>query len=296
MKPSCEANETQSALAAPAPWYAEHLARNFLVLALLAAVDHLVLKPWVAARCTKAKDVSSTRWFFLHALANLFVCATALTSIYVVLTDPVHALDGRPGRHTDRSLFGDASVWPLTIINSVHVYHMVGGFQLSAADYFHHLLFIPTLGFPGQVYLWGSLGNFEAFFISGLPGGIDYAMLGMQKVGLLDHMVEKRVNAALNAWVRMPGILVSTVLCYQAWLLGTHIVPTWAVVLQLVLPPYNAIYFGKQATANYAVHYMLNLFGQDELIRDRLEMRTSKSTGTEVMAWKDALGVPQRGS
>ena len=41
---------------------------------------------------------------------------------------------------------------------------------------------------------------------------------------------------------------------------------------------------------------MLNLFGQDELIRDRLEMRTSKSTGTEVMAWKDALGVPQRGS
>ena len=149
MKPSCEANETQSALAAPAPWYAEHLARNFLGLALLAAVDHLVLKPWVAARCTKAKDVSSTRWFFLHALANLFVCATALTSIYVVLTDPVHALDGRPGRHTDRSLFGDASVWPLTIINSVHVYHMVGGFGLSSADYFHHLLFIPTLGFPG---------------------------------------------------------------------------------------------------------------------------------------------------
>lgn len=31
----------------------------------------------------------------------------------------------------------------------VHVYHMIGGFRLSAADYFHHLLFIPALGFPG---------------------------------------------------------------------------------------------------------------------------------------------------
>ena len=42
--------------------------------------------------------------------------------------------------HVDRSFFGSASVWPLTIINSVHVYHMAGGFNLSSADYFHHLL------------------------------------------------------------------------------------------------------------------------------------------------------------
>ena len=54
--------------------------------------------------------------------------------------------------------------------------------------------------------------------------------------------------------------------------------------------------FGKQATANYAVHYMLNLLGQDELIKSRIEQRTSATTGTEIMAWKDALSVPQRGS
>jgi len=48
--------------------------------------------------------------------------------------------------------------------------------------------------------------------------------------------------------------------------------------------------------ANYAVHYMLGLLGQDELIRERIEQRTSYTTGQEVMAWKDALGVPQRGS
>ena len=39
-------------------------------------------------------------------------------------------------------------------------------------------------------------------------------------------------------------------------------VPTWALALQLLLPPYNALYYGKQAVANYAVHYMLDLIGQ----------------------------------
>ena len=56
------------------------------------------------------------------------------------------------------------------------------------------------------------------------------------------------------------------------------------------------LYFGKQACANYAVHYMLTLLNQDELIKARIEQRTSVTTGTEVMAWKDALSVPQRGS
>ena len=82
------------------------------------------------------------------------------------------------------------------------------------------------------------------------------------------------------------------------------------------------MYFNKQAVANYAVHYMLNLLGQapplpgptptsarslmseapsplvrqDELIRKHIEQRTSFSTGEEVMSWKDAVSVPQRGS
>ena len=94
--------------------------------------------------------------------------------------------------------------------------------RLSGADYFHHLVFIPTIAFPGQVFRWGALGNFQAFFISGLPGGLDYCMLGLQKVGMLNAMTEKRVNANLNTWLRTPGILTSTVLLYQALKLGRY--------------------------------------------------------------------------
>ena len=41
---------------------------------------------------------------------------------------------------------------------------------------------------------------------------------------------------------------------------------------------------------------MLDLLGKDELIKKHIEQRTSWTTGYEGMSWKDACGVPQRGS
>lgn len=88
--------------------------------------------------------------------------------------------------------------------------------RLGPADYFHHFLFIPTISFPGQYYKWGPLANFQAFFISGMPGGIDYFLLGLLKLGLISPLFEKRINSNLNVWLRVPGILLSTMLMYQA--------------------------------------------------------------------------------
>merc|ERR1719272_1282402 len=179
----------------------------------------------------------------------------AFNSMRAVLADTFYALDA--SHHPDTSPFGAGTQWPLTIINSVHVYHMIGGFRL---------------------------------------GPIDYFLLGLLKLGLISPLFEKRVNSNLNVWLRVPGILLSTMLMYQAVLYGQHQVPLWACILQIVLAPYNALYFGKQASANYAVHFMLDLLGKDELIKTHIEQRTSWTTGYEVMSWKDACGVPQRGS
>ena len=114
-------------------------------------------------------------------------------------------------------------------------------------------------------------------------------------LSLVDKVdVENKGTAAYKAPELADDFVKLTV--RQALLLDMHVVPRWAVYLQLGLPLYNACYFGKQAVANYAVHYMLGLLGQDELIRQRIEQRTSYITGEEVMAWKDAVAVPQRGS
>ena len=43
--------------------------------------------------------------------------------------------------------------------------------ECSAADYFHHLLFVGVLCPFGLVCDWGVLQNSVAFFLCGLPGG-----------------------------------------------------------------------------------------------------------------------------
>jgi hypothetical protein len=43
-----------------------------------------------------------------------------------VILDPMNAVDGNV--YSDYTIFGTASPIPLTIVNAVHIYHMVGGF------------------------------------------------------------------------------------------------------------------------------------------------------------------------
>ena len=172
-----------------------------------------------------------------------------LNCLYTSFSDPYNAANAV--KYPDDSAFGESSAWPLTIVNAAHVYHMLGGFSLSSADYFHHFLFIPLLGFPGQVLKWGPVQPAGAFFISGLPGGLTYLMLGLVKLGWFTSIKEKRVTANLNSWVRVPGILITAFLCYQSCIYGNHSLPSsWWMLPSMLLGPFNALYYNKQAVAN----------------------------------------------
>ena len=56
-------------------------------------------------------------------------------------------------------------------------------------------------------------------------------------------------------------------------------------MLQLLLPPWNALYYCKQSVANFAVHHMLTIYSEDKHIADRIKMRTSKLTGDRRLVW-----------
>ena len=71
---------------------------------------------------------------------------------------------------------------------------------------------------------------------------------------------------------------------------------SWASQKDLRSKPEKLRRGSKEREESSGSPYMLDLLGQDEIIKSRIEQRTSLTTGTEVMAWKDALSVPQRGS
>jgi hypothetical protein len=47
---------------------------------------------------------------------------------------------------------------------------------------------------------WTRTVNAVNFFICGLPGGLDYFLLSLVKLGLIDKIVEKRANL----WLQVP--------------------------------------------------------------------------------------------
>ena len=103
----------------------------------------------------------------------------------------------------------------------------------SSRLYFCLSIFVSTL----------SLSLSLCYHPQGFPGGLDYFMLGLTKMGVMDRLQEKSVNASVNAWIRGPGCTICAAWFWAAWRAGKMEVPTIAILVNIVLTFYN----GKQA-------------------------------------------------
>ena len=74
-------------------------------------------------------------------------------------------------------------------VSAIHLYHCVA-FPLTASDIFHHLVFVSILCGLGILFkqTGGIANNFGCFFLSGLPGGLDYILLVLKAHGRLGKM------------------------------------------------------------------------------------------------------------
>ena len=60
----------------------------------------------------------------------------------------------------------------------------------------------------------GPLMNFNNFFMCGLPGGLDYAMLFAVKHGWMSPLREKQYNSSINVWCRTPFLVITASFAY----------------------------------------------------------------------------------
>ena len=145
--------------------------------------------------------------------------------------------------------------WPTCIVIAMHLYHMLS-FKLDSNDYFHHLLFVPTIGGINFVYPLGPLCNVLCFFISGLPGGVDYMLLAYVKMGKISAYTEKRINCSINTWLRAPGINVFCVLALCAWVNPPKEADPpagWCFLPVVCLAYFNGQYYAQRVVGNYYI-------------------------------------------
>jgi hypothetical protein len=169
--------------------------------------------------------------------------------VYMSFYDPVNAMNSLV--YPDSwSPFSPASLSAVAMVNAIHVYHVVM-FKLNSTDRFHHLLFIPLVGFPGQYYDWGALRSLLTFCISGFPGGIDYVNLVLFKVGKMSKERQKYYCMNLNTWIRGPLIVMCVFMQYMSILYGKNTVPLPANLLVGSLALFNGLFYLQSSTKSY---------------------------------------------
>jgi len=226
-----------------------------LVLAVLALYHQLVAKG------------KPGEWFETHAVANAITVIFCLPGMFLWLQDPIAIVlendDNRPPHvlgtnwTSISTLFHPNNQWAILTIDAIHTYHCLA-FDLSGQDIFHHFLFVPIIGVFGAFFVgMGPIRNVVCFFISGLPGGIDYVCLVLVKRGKLSKFFQKRLSSKINLLIRGPGIgVLLPATCYLGMLYSPDV--TWSFVAKTsfvaAFCAYNGLYYMEMAIKNYQMH------------------------------------------
>ena len=185
------------------------------------------------------------KYYLIHFINNLFITFYTYPNVIQSFTDLFN--------------YSNYITNPQTIIITValHVYHVVIYFnKLRFDDWLHHILMILIVVPLGVLLDTGSLLGLGLFFITGLPGGIDYLLLFLVKNNVIDKLVEKKINTYLNIWIRCPGCVIHAtmstmvILKISASLSLIKIIGSFICTLIIF---WNGVYFMNQIVQNYAI-------------------------------------------
>ena len=147
-------------------------------------------------------------------------------------------------------------------IFSIHYYHIFYYFfKLRFDDWLHHILMI-FVALPLSLQLDnGAILSHSVFFLTGLPGAIDYSLLALTRNRIINKKIEKRVNKFLNLWIRCPGCISSATLIFVNYGLNRHkltnLEGVYAILIGSIIY-WNGIYFMEQVVTDYVKKYKKN--------------------------------------
>eukprot|EP00735_Rhodelphis_limneticus_P014540 TRINITY_DN8579_c0_g1::TRINITY_DN8579_c0_g1_i1::g.8525::m.8525 TRINITY_DN8579_c0_g1::TRINITY_DN8579_c0_g1_i1::g.8525 ORF type:complete len:247 (-),score=18.86 TRINITY_DN8579_c0_g1_i1:38-778(-) len=189
----------------------------------------------------------STRWFALHTLINAMI-------VYYATPGAIRAF-----LHPARGFSSGPRSYAVEVAIVGHIYHTVFFQPLAFIDWVHHILMVAI----GSILMFftdshsSDPQDLGIWFLSGFPGGVDYALLALMKVGYIHPLTEKFLNVHIQSWIRAPGLLISCYGGFIAWLETkpeTTMTQSVAVFLMILLVFWNAMYFQIRVVRSYYVH------------------------------------------
>ena len=188
-----------------------------------------------------------TRWFLLHSIVNFIVVYYAIDDFTncIINSDKCYILP-----------WNDNSIKVFNYATSVHIYHCIF-FKLNDDDILHHLLMVFICG--TLCYIQGTIiSSFALFFLSGLPGAIDYFLLYLVKIQKIDKLIEKKIYTLISNYFRAPG-------CCYTFSLGMNgvinnfnenkIIDGSILLITIILIFWNGQYYLLKSHKSYINYY-----------------------------------------
>lgn len=214
-------------------------------------VDRILVRFWFA-------DDKKGRYFALHALTNMIIAGLHAPDVYRTVVNLPGANMLSPTNHEG------------TILATVlHAYHILMFRPLDRIDWVHHVLSCFICAPLVVLMNKGPLLNFGIWFVTGFPGGIEYATLVLVRKGYMAKLTQKWISSILHVYVRCPGMIAYVVLLWTSWnivsqdpVLRQHYASkayvdlkyvNGIVVISCLLYFWNATYFMHRVVLNYGV-------------------------------------------
>jgi len=210
-------------------WLNEDVGFTVFFMLCLGVLDVLLVRPFVH---TKA------RYFALHIAANCVSAWAAWPDVRRALADdPLNAFSG-----ASTTMVANSAVC------AIHLYHIVA-FPLRGDDIFHHVAFVVTLSGAAVPFkrTGGAANNLGCFFLSGIPGALNYLFLVLYYHGAMTRLQEKTWTARVNVWLRGPAMAVYAFIGFQALWRGAYDTPAIVLVLVILLHFTNGQYYAQQS-------------------------------------------------
>ncbi len=146
------------------------------------------------------------KYFLLHFIVNLINTIILIPLILIMFSDPL--------LETEELIQWNSLGYIYPMLIGLHTFHLIHHIkEIKYDEIFHHI--ITHIFWYGVTYCNTSpLYIFPILGMSGIPGGITYLMLFLQKIGYVSKLTEKYISMNLNIWIRSPICIISSTLMY----------------------------------------------------------------------------------
>jgi len=184
---------------------------------------------------------NKARWFQLHFIANMLISYLTYSNVIDIISYPQHS---HLALMPHENFAGSMAL-------SIHVYHCLF-FPLTKIDIIHHISSV-FLSIPiNLIYNVKTLHMFY-FFLTGLPGGLDYLSLTLLKNNKIHYLTQKNFSSKQNVFIRIPGGIICCYLMYYSTQFLHSLPELICAYLMIIIIFFNVTMFGKMAIENYAI-------------------------------------------